>query len=416
MSEIAKGVFAGLPDAVEALVPELVRLPIAGEPLSDCGDCVMAPEHVAIGVERFAFDPDVRCCSYHPDLPNFLIGRALRRGGQSARMIRERLAIDDGIDAWGVEPDEGYKERDDAHPNGFGVSVDMRCPFWVGGDHACGIWQDRNAVCRTWFCRHAHGRQGQLRWISARDTVRLLEKSLAQRCVDAGEAPLGAQVSTAEWEAWFRWCADWVDGLGPGQLEVIAASIPELASRRGEIEYRNELPPPEIPDVVIAQVASLAGCESSGVSVGGYTRHDRVTGPVAMVDLFDRLDGEVSWRVAAAEVGVSDALIGELHRVGVLQEPYAELTETAEPPPLLVPSIQPPIEVDHRVILRGEDGFGCVVVPKIVFQLIAKLDGERPWASAVAEAAAEGCHIATESLIRRLYRIRALMAPEEWDP
>ena len=52
---------------------EVVAEPIAGEPGSDCADCVMCRERVT------PFRPDVVCCGYQPALPNFSVGRVLTR-------------------------------------------------------------------------------------------------------------------------------------------------------------------------------------------------------------------------------------------------------------------------------------------------------------------------------------------------
>ena len=44
---------------------------------------------------------------------------------------------------------------------GFGQSVALLCPHYLGDSGGCGIWRHRNGVCATWFCKHTRGERAK---------------------------------------------------------------------------------------------------------------------------------------------------------------------------------------------------------------------------------------------------------------
>jgi hypothetical protein len=95
-------VFSNHPAVVLGLAPELLTPAFAGEPRSDCENCVMLCERPDLPPAPWAFNPQTRCCTYHPKLPNFLVGGALLAGGESRRVVTERLQNPDGVSPWGI--------------------------------------------------------------------------------------------------------------------------------------------------------------------------------------------------------------------------------------------------------------------------------------------------------------------------
>jgi hypothetical protein len=51
--------------------------PIPAETDATCQDCAMCPPPGKRPATGVFFSPDVKCCSYMPTLPNFLVGRML---------------------------------------------------------------------------------------------------------------------------------------------------------------------------------------------------------------------------------------------------------------------------------------------------------------------------------------------------
>src|SRR4051812_9909435 len=60
-------------------IGELLGGVIPHESRATCNDCAMCAQkgEDSQGVESIFFDPEVKCCSYLPELPNFLVGRIL---------------------------------------------------------------------------------------------------------------------------------------------------------------------------------------------------------------------------------------------------------------------------------------------------------------------------------------------------
>src|SRR5687767_5199250 len=67
-----------LPPLYEAWIDQLLGSAIPPETVATCHDCAMLPragEEVVPGEDRFS--PRVKCCTFQPSLPNFLVGRIL---------------------------------------------------------------------------------------------------------------------------------------------------------------------------------------------------------------------------------------------------------------------------------------------------------------------------------------------------
>lgn len=296
----------GLPSVVFVLVPELTR-PLPEEGRADCGACPLAalPES-----DSAHMSDEVRCCSYHPMLPGWLVGRALRAGGVAERVVQRRMADPDGVRGAGIVPSDAHRGRYRAEARGgFGRDVTLRCPYWVGGARACGVWEHRGAVCRTWFCRHEQGVAGHHLWMTVRDTLRVVEGAIAralahERPPPADDAPGGAK------RGWYRWAAARVDGLSPG-----AVVCPELPSLRAALRDAFDALAAPIPDVVTARVAAVLPLPGDRVRLIGYSGWDPVDAPRSVFVFLSRLDGVTSW----ADAGGDPAFVAELWRAGLLE-------------------------------------------------------------------------------------------------
>jgi hypothetical protein len=431
----ASGIAASLPGAVTRLVPELGVLPLSGESRADCQRCVLLPDSLGAADHPWAFHPSTRCCTYHPELPNFLAGQALERGGPGAERIRARLHDPSGVSAWGIMPSNGFRSSRAATITGFGRDPAMRCPFYVSGPYTCGIWQDRNSVCRTWFCRHDEGVVGLARWTALRKTLTLVEKLLAEFCVTAGQPPDAragpGHIDIAAWEAWFVWCAGRIAAMSDAELAGVSTS--ELSSLRRQMASCMRLPPPHLPDVVVP-VLRASKTTPRGIGLEGYSSYDGIEVDPGIIHFFARLDGKRTWRqardLATAERGVAitDELVAELGRIHVLQTPARVFEDAAEKglalppghdrahiPEIVIPSAQKPLIAGDEVWIQGQVPLASVIAPRSIFRFLARLDGTTPWRDALAQVRAERDHpgeALTQALVIELYRIGALGPPD----
>ena len=67
-----------LPAAYRALLPEWFKLPLPIETAATCSECAM----VSAGAsdDRFSYHPALKCCTYQPLLPSYLVGALLSDG------------------------------------------------------------------------------------------------------------------------------------------------------------------------------------------------------------------------------------------------------------------------------------------------------------------------------------------------
>lgn len=300
-----------MPDALRRLVPE-VEAAWPAEPRSSCGACPLLAD------PRERFSAETRCCTYHPRLWNWQAGRALRREGPGSDKLRARIEAGSGVDATGVAPPAGWRERYFSPRMAFGRDVSMRCPYWVGGTESCGIWRDRNATCRTWFCRHDDGPAGQRAWSALRAALDVAEGHLADRCLRE-LAPPRAPASAAVWASWFVACAAHVDTL------TEAAPPEALADRRAVARDALAALGGPMPDRLIPAVRDQ-DADDERLWLIGYSRYDPFPAPPGVVELLVRLDGQRTWREALAAAEAVVGPIGEdvvrgMWRAGLLGVP-----------------------------------------------------------------------------------------------
>src|SRR4051812_29785332 len=124
-----------LPPLYARWLEELGCGPLPEEREATCSDCAMCSDDPhAVG--EF-FDPHTKCCTYVPELFNFLVGRVLadesadpvaRRGRKS---VVKRIRDADGVTPLGLGRPRAhlslYRQSSDA----FGHAQSMRCPHYV---------------------------------------------------------------------------------------------------------------------------------------------------------------------------------------------------------------------------------------------------------------------------------------------
>jgi hypothetical protein len=128
------------------------------------------------------FDARSKCCTYQPDTPNFLVGRALADdndvGANARAVMRKRIADRVGVTPFGISMDPTFRTLYENAPSAFGRAMPLRCPYYVEQGGLCGIWQHREAVCTTWFCKFEQGALGRTFWRVMTSLLKMIEVSL----------------------------------------------------------------------------------------------------------------------------------------------------------------------------------------------------------------------------------------------
>lgn len=306
--------------------------PLPDEPHATCSACALAPPegHVARADERY-FDPRLKCCTFIPSLPNFLVGGALRGPGRAR--IAARIARGVGVSPLGLEPSEREALLAREGRAGFGHAHALRCPY-LDEDGRCQIWAHRNAVCATWFCRHARGLVAERLWRAAKRYLSAAERAVALHCamvVDVGDAALALLLEPSHaprplaahecderpppgrapllWGRWygqeaafFEACAEEAAGVDGVRLHAIGGAA--LAAHARALQAAWALAADEgLPPRTRLGALRIHALRDGVVTVEGYSEYDLLDVPEALLAALPCFDGAA---VAEALARASD--------------------------------------------------------------------------------------------------------------
>ena len=177
-----------LPPLYADWIDDLLGAPIPDETNATCLDCAMVVSGEPNAAEG-GFNPQTKCCTFLPELWNFLVGGVLL--DESPEAARGRATVEARLDAGvavtplGLGRSSTYKllyEHGGAQT--FGQSRAMRCPHYLheqGG--LCGVWRHRESTCATWFCKHVRGAVGYDFWEKLHQLLQCAEQSVAGWCL-----------------------------------------------------------------------------------------------------------------------------------------------------------------------------------------------------------------------------------------
>lgn len=145
---------------------------------STCHDCAMCHAWEPAPAMVPEYLPALKCCTYFPNLTNFLVGRVLRDPDTAEGAARLRAAITRrAATPLGVHPSPSHTARYSARAMRFGRDEALRCPY-LDGDK-CSVWRHRNSVCQTFFCKIDGGVPAASVWTSLAGLLMLVEDKLA---------------------------------------------------------------------------------------------------------------------------------------------------------------------------------------------------------------------------------------------
>ena len=182
MSDGASGKFRDLlPPIYGARLPDFFDEPAIAETRATCGNCAMC-EPAPADLKTTRFLPSVKCCSYHPTLPNYLVGAALDDEALAVgrQRLRAKIAGRIGVTPqWLAAPRKYLALYEAAREKSFGRSEALLCPYYEREGGTCSIWRHREGVCSTFFCKHTGGAAAHKLWTSLLSYLRHLEGALA---------------------------------------------------------------------------------------------------------------------------------------------------------------------------------------------------------------------------------------------
>ncbi len=275
-----------LPLLYRHLLPEFFEQSVPVEAFATCSNCIMVcddPNRAQLLTKR-PYRPDTKCCTFQPDLPNYLVGGLLSSTDPMledgrARM-RERIRQRTGVSPMGVYAPRLYNVlyRHGAR-HGFGRSITLLCPYYRGAEGACTIWKFREASCSTWFCKTVSGTAGRDFWSAVKIYLSASQNALIRyTMLKAGlkngedliqqfdDPPQDSSYLSAEeidglpppqseyaakWEGWggdeesyFVQCHEWIERLDRPQFDAImgTSQTPLLADLTKKRDLAQRIP------------------------------------------------------------------------------------------------------------------------------------------------------------------------------
>ncbi|HNP49422.1 MAG TPA: hypothetical protein PKL85_11325 [Bacteroidia bacterium] len=332
---------SSLPLRYSSWINEIIRGDIPTEKLATCHDCAMCrkadePEES----QGLYFDPKVRCCSYVPELPNFLLGRILLEKNSKSvpgrDLLLNRITQRIALSPMGLGSGKMYSLLYSNSEHAFGSSYHLRCPYYIADGDLCGIWKHRNSVCSTWFCKHERGEEGYRFWAAVKQLLSTIENNLALACLmhlqlsndsvfeilaqkqaeaEGGKANLLAtseldqvvdektyRILWGEWEGkeqeFFIRCAQFVDALS--WKEVLGLCGPEVSLMIPLVkEAYLRLQKKPLPDVLLPGPIKVSQVNEENVLVETYSEYNPLSLPTFIFEILSAFDGSETNEVLA---------------------------------------------------------------------------------------------------------------------
>jgi Fe-S-cluster containining protein len=347
------------PELVRPILPPLFDELAPNEEKATCGSCAMCrPEGAPPAGDVVYFRPDVKCCSYFPKLPNYLVGAILRDErpdmAEGRRRIREKIATRIGVTPrWLAPPRKISVLLEASRRAAFGRSLVLRCPYYEPQGGLCTIWRHREADCSTFFCKYVAGADGQRFWKTLDTYLRYVESKLsayatsgiAPHLVEPG-VPRGEMTledledrpPAAYADIWREWagreeelyiaCHDRIAALSRDEFERFLGGDAGYAGNLDALgETYRRMNAPVLPERLVLGPDVVAERVEGGVLVSTYSRYEPL---LLSPDLYEVLKefgagetvAEVKERLLReAGVEVPDAMLIALHQMRVIVAP-----------------------------------------------------------------------------------------------
>jgi hypothetical protein len=352
---------APLPPLYAGWMDDLLGGLIPAETHATCDACAMI---VSESTEDASYSPDTKCCTYMPELWNFLVGNILL--DQDADSARGRATVEARIDAGmvvtplGLGRNRAYRVLYKTSGTlAFGQSRGLLCPHYLpdnGG--TCGVWRHRESTCVTWFCKHVRGAVGQEFWAQLHQLMQAVERDLAGWALL--ELGLDANVLThlyrphrdpdpitltardidgtadpddrrAAWGSWlgkerelYRECARLVSPLKWSDVLRIGGAEVAIYARLVQDAYTRLVSDsvPEHPTIALVQITPRG---RDRVRLATYSPLDTLEGPPFIATILPYFDGrpiaEALENIHQGEgLNVDPSLVRKLADFGVLKE------------------------------------------------------------------------------------------------
>lgn len=173
-----------IPSIYHSLLPETILDMEPIETLATCESCAMAPPKREAKDETLWYREDLKCCTYHPYLPNYLLG-ALFEDDKTPEWIlaelRRKIQVREYALPIGMTAPLAYQvpftQRTEFE---FGQREDWLCPYFDRKNNNCGIWRWRDAICTGFICQSSYKKKGEDFWAKLEEYLTYVEVALME--------------------------------------------------------------------------------------------------------------------------------------------------------------------------------------------------------------------------------------------
>jgi hypothetical protein len=175
-----------LPPVYTGLLPAFFDSPRLEEPRTTCSNCAMLPPTDPVPGHIY-FRPDAKCCTYQPNLPNYLVGALLVDPdpalAEGQRRVRAHIASRIGVTSrWLMPSHKTAILYEAAREAAFGRTSLLRCRY-LSEEQSCTVWRHRTGICHTYFCKFTSGPSAQTFWNALALYLTRVEAKLAIHAV-----------------------------------------------------------------------------------------------------------------------------------------------------------------------------------------------------------------------------------------
>ena len=226
-----------MPGAWQSMLPEdAAWLKLPAERWATCASC----HKVALG----EFRSDCQCCTYFPQIPNFMLGLALA-DDVAGPAVREVIAAGHATPQGLLASPVAFRGAVEMEAReSFGNDSARQCFFFEPDTRNCRVYAYRNSVCSTFFCDNDHGDDGAAAWARLQGLMGRIEIGLSHWAM--GEVGLAAadylarldalaedvaKASSAE-GSWSTTALDALWGEWRGREEAFFVACAEAVTRR----------------------------------------------------------------------------------------------------------------------------------------------------------------------------------------
>ncbi len=319
-----------IPQLYARWIAQVLQGPIPEEKVATCSSCAMCPSVDGKPEKNdYYFNPSIKCCTYIPELPNFLVGTILNdqnsENTAGRDTVRQRIATGVGVTPLGLFAPTSYTLIYRNSPAAFGRANSLRCPHYVAQTGQCAIWRHRAPPCISWYCKHNRGAVGRAFWRELYSFLLAVQHNISLWClhnldidVDALHAMLDlVQRSDVEtnisgeildgqadkkslhtfWGSWYgreaefyQRCASLIETLDWNEILAICGPEVPLRARLLQTAYQ-KLVTHNVPSRVRAGNFQVVRVDEQYVKITTYSPYDPLDIPRQVLDALTYFDG-----------------------------------------------------------------------------------------------------------------------------